>query len=79
MREHVIRAGRVVGGGFLLVLGVVGLFLPILQGWLFIILGLTLLSSESEVARRILHRLRSSRWVPQRWRLKDDHDGQRGA
>lgn len=46
------------GWGFIL-LGIVGLVLPILQGILFLLIGLALLSSESEIARRILERLRA--------------------
>lgn len=46
------------GWGFIL-LGIVGLVLPILQGALFLLIGLALLSIESEIARRILHRLRA--------------------
>lgn len=46
------------GWGFI-VFGIVGLFLPILQGILFLLIGLALLSIESEIARRILHKLRA--------------------
>ncbi len=46
-------------GWGLVVLGVVGLFLPILPGFLFLLIGLALLSSESATARRILERLRA--------------------
>jgi len=42
----------------LLGLGVVGLFLPFLQGVLFMLAGLALLSSESRRLRRLLDRLR---------------------
>lgn len=42
----------------MVVVGAIGLFLPILQGVLMIAAGLTLLSSESEIIRRLLHRLR---------------------
>ncbi len=45
-------------GWTLIGLGVVGLFLPILQGVLFILLGLYVLSRESETARRWLHAMR---------------------
>jgi uncharacterized membrane protein YbaN (DUF454 family) len=54
------RVARLSLGTGLLGLGVVGLFLPFLQGFLFIILGLTLLSRDSERARRWLH------WVKER-------------
>ncbi len=39
-------------GWICLGLGVVGLFLPVLQGWLLIGCGLLLLSKESEVMKR---------------------------
>lgn len=41
-------------GWFFLILGVIGLFLPILQGFLFLAMGLAILSKESETANRIL-------------------------
>lgn len=44
------------GWGFIL-LGILGLFLPILQGILFILIGLLFLSSVSPWAARLLHRL----------------------
>lgn len=43
-------------GWLLIAFGVVGLFLPILQGVLFIMLGLLVLSGESETAHRWLQR-----------------------
>lgn len=46
-----------VGWGFIL-LGIVGLFLPILQGILFLLVGLAILSTESRFARGILVKLR---------------------
>jgi len=47
-----IRVARILGGVAFLILGVLGLFLPFLQGILFLAIGLTLLSHESERARR---------------------------
>ncbi len=55
------------GWGFL-VLGVIGLFLPVLQGVLFLIVGLLILSSEYVWAHKLLQKIRSrfpefaSRW-----------------
>ena len=46
-------------GWVFILFGIVGLFLPILQGFLFLLIGLALLSSESRTARRILERLRA--------------------
>ena len=45
------------GCGFLL-LGMVGLFLPILQGILFLLIGLVILSSEYVWAHSLLTKLR---------------------
>ena len=42
-----------VAGISLILLGIVGLFLPVLQGILFIFAGLAILSSHSPLARRI--------------------------
>jgi uncharacterized membrane protein YbaN (DUF454 family) len=44
-------------GWFFIVLGILGLFLPFLQGILFILIGLTILSSRSETIRRFLRHL----------------------
>lgn len=60
-RTLVGRWSRIILGSALVGLGVVGLFLPFLQGILFIVVGLSLLSTESERARR-LHQWARSRW-----------------
>lgn len=46
------------GYGFL-VLGVLGLFLPFLQGFLFLFIGLIILARYAAWARRLLDQLRS--------------------
>jgi len=56
--RHIKRALALTVGWVVIGLGVVGLFLPVLQGVLLILLGLYILSRESRVAREILHRLR---------------------
>lgn len=48
---------EVVGWAFI-VLGIAGLFLPILQGILFLLIGLFILSTQYAWAHRLLHRLR---------------------
>lgn len=55
--EEFKRIGILVLGWFFVGLGVLGLFLPILQGVLFIMIGLALLSSRSERVRGWLRRL----------------------
>jgi len=48
----------VAGWGFVLV-GVVGLFLPVLQGMLLLLIGLVILSSEYVWAHKLLAKLRA--------------------
>ena len=57
MTQQLWRIGKLTLGVLLLVLGVVGLFLPFLQGILFLIMGLSLLSTESQRAKAWLHYL----------------------
>ena len=52
------RIGLYIAGWGFIILGILGLFLPILQGILFILIGLFLLSSVSPWAERMLNRLR---------------------
>ena len=58
VKKHVKRIVVLVIGWTLIALGVVGLFLPVLQGVLFILLGLWVLSTESETAHRWLENAR---------------------
>ncbi len=52
--ESIKRIGLLIIGWFFIVLGIIGLFLPILQGILFILIGLAILSSRSERIKRFL-------------------------
>ena len=54
MNRQLVRAGRLGGGTILLSIGVIGGFIPILQGWIFIIAGLTLMAPESDRAKSAL-------------------------
>lgn len=52
--------------------GIVSGFLPIVQGWVFILAGLTVMAPESHCARRLLH------WAKEKFRVhskKDAGDG----
>ena len=53
------KAVAIVVGWVFIVLGVIGLFLPIMQGILFIIIGLTILSTEYVWAHHLLAKLRA--------------------
>ncbi len=62
MKDTVKRALRITGGVLLLCLGVLGLFLPILQGWLFLGMGLLLLfPKDTRMGKRIRAWLKKKR------------------
>jgi uncharacterized membrane protein YbaN (DUF454 family) len=48
-----------IAGWFFVVLGTIGLFVPVLQGILFLLIGLTILSTQHDWARRWIIRLRN--------------------
>jgi len=57
------RAARIASGCLLVAVGVVGLFLPFLQGIAFILAGLTVLAPDLPWAKRLLQALRRRlRW-----------------
>ncbi len=59
MKRHLKRLGvLILGWGFILV-GFVGLFLPVLQGILFLLIGLFILSSEYVWAHHLLEKLKA--------------------
>ena len=49
---------QLVGWAFIVV-GIVGLFLPVLQGILFLLIGLIILSTEYHWARRLLEKVKA--------------------
>ncbi|MCU1310835.1 MAG: hypothetical protein JWO20_1960 [Candidatus Angelobacter sp.] len=51
------RIALIVAGWISLLVGVAGLFLPVIQGWFFILLGLVLLSTEYVWAHHLLRKL----------------------
>jgi hypothetical protein len=57
-RSRLRRFGILATGWILIGIGILGLFLPFLQGILLILLGLWVLSLESRWARRMLVRVR---------------------
>ncbi len=52
IKKNIKRIFVIALGIFFLLLGLVGLVLPVLQGWLFIIIGLLLLSAYSPTLRQ---------------------------
>ncbi len=59
MTQAVKRALVLVAGWSFILLGIAGLFLPVLQGVLFLLIGLVILSSEYVWAHHLLHALRT--------------------
>ena len=55
--DSIKKIGLLIIGWSFVVLGILGLFLPILQGILFILIGLAILSSRSETIKRFLKHL----------------------
>ena len=54
MRRQALRIARLSAGSLLLVIGVIGGFIPVFQGWVFILAGLSVLAQESERVRALL-------------------------
>ncbi len=57
MNRPLQRALVLIFGWAFILLGIVGLFLPVLQGILFLLIGLVILSSEYVWAHHLLRRL----------------------
>ena len=53
------RIAIIIVGWVFIALGIVGLFLPVLQGILFLLVGLVVLSTEYHWARRLLGYVRN--------------------
>ncbi|HVZ16872.1 MAG TPA: PGPGW domain-containing protein [Terriglobales bacterium] len=59
MQKHLKRVAVLIVGWAFILLGIVGLFLPILQGVLFLLIGLLILSTEYAWAHHLLEKLRT--------------------
>ena len=73
MPRQIKRALILTLGWIFLVIGVLGIFLPILQGILFLVIGILLLSRESEWAQERIERAKR-RW-PAFGRKYDEAEG----
>ncbi|MBM3262791.1 MAG: PGPGW domain-containing protein [candidate division Zixibacteria bacterium] len=68
-----LRILQPIVGWIFVILGVIGIFLPLLQGVLFIVIGLTLLSSRYAFARNLLDKARN-RYPAEYARMEQMHD-----
>jgi len=59
MKQHAKKIVVLITGWSFIVLGIAGLFLPILQGILFLIIGLVILSSEYVWAHHLLNHVKT--------------------
>ncbi len=59
MKARMKRIGVIVVGWSFILLGIAGLFLPILQGVLFLLIGLLILSTEYVWAHHLVQKLRA--------------------
>jgi len=59
MKARLKQIGVIVVGWAFILLGIAGLFLPILQGVLFLLIGLLILSTEYVWAHHLLQKLRA--------------------
>ena len=69
MNRHAKRILILIVGWAFILLGIVGLFLPILQGVLFLMIGLVILSTEYVWAHHLLTRIKER--FPKLGRLAD--------
>jgi len=58
MLAHVKNFFLIILGWFFVFFGILGLFLPVLQGILFLLVGLYILSLKSPLAKRVLAKIR---------------------
>ena len=56
-RRHIIGMAQTIVGWLFIVLGIIGVFLPILQGVLFMVIGLMLLSNRYAFAQNLLYKV----------------------
>jgi hypothetical protein len=72
MKAKLKQGLRTVAGVLLILMGVVSGFIPILQGWLFILAGLALLAVDYHWARRL------KGWALDRLKRKREGGGEQG-
>jgi uncharacterized membrane protein YbaN (DUF454 family) len=59
LKAHAKKVARIAAGIGLILIGIVGLILPVMPGWIFIIPGLVILSEHFDWAKRLTEWLKS--------------------
>jgi len=59
--SHAVTILRNIAGVFLILLGIVSGFVPILQGWIFILVGISLLKFPGK--DKLIRRFKRLRWI----------------
>jgi uncharacterized protein len=91
VKAQIKRVALLVVGWAFILLGIAGLFLPVLQGILFLLIGLFILSSEYVWAHKLLHKLkqrfpsiaqrfdhakeRAEAWMSRVWKREPEEPG----
>ncbi len=70
MKQFTLKILRIVSGVICILIGVIGGFIPILQGWVFILLGLGLLSKDIPYIRTKRDQLKL--WLEERKKRKQE-------
>jgi len=60
--KQLARWGKICLGFLLIIIGIIGGFIPIMQGWMFVVPGLAILATEFTWARKV------NEWVKSRFK-----------
>jgi predicted tellurium resistance membrane protein TerC len=70
MKNTLKKIGRITGGILLILLGIIGGFIPILQGWMFILAGLYLLKDDIPIVRKYYDQI--VQWIEEKKQKQKD-------
>ncbi|RJP25905.1 MAG: hypothetical protein C4527_16300 [Candidatus Omnitrophota bacterium] len=72
MKQLLLKISRITAGVICIIIGVIGGFIPILQGWVFILLGLGLLSKDIPYVAKKRDQLKE--WLEEKKRKKQERE-----
>lgn len=77
MKETVLKAGRITLGVLLLLLGAISGLIPFLQGWIFGLAGLWLLSKDVPFVRKYYEKITA--WVEEKKKARSEKQSSMAA